>query len=110
MGDYIDRDVVSSAIERMNLSSAEVIKCVPYTSLSTSTVHYPIGNVAVSSTGNNLLDRIIALENSMKTLPEYTELKCRECGATIEQKWDYHIVKCPYCKTVYVVGRKMTNG
>lgn len=42
--------------------------------------------------------------------PEYVELKCRECGGNIEQKWDDHIIKCPYCKTVYVVGRKMTNG
>ena len=42
--------------------------------------------------------------------PEYTEVRCRECGGTIDQKWDDHIVKCPYCKTVYVVGRKMTNG
>lgn len=42
--------------------------------------------------------------------PEYTELRCRECGGEIDQKWDDHIIKCPYCKTVYVVGRKMTNG
>lgn len=42
--------------------------------------------------------------------PEYTEVRCRECGGAIDQKWDDHIVKCPYCKTVYVVGRKMTNG
>lgn len=42
--------------------------------------------------------------------PEYTEVRCRECGGEIDQKWDDHIVKCPYCKTVYVVGRKMTNG
>ena len=42
--------------------------------------------------------------------PEYTEVKCRECGGTIDQKWDDHIIKCPYCKTVYVIGRKMMNG
>lgn len=42
--------------------------------------------------------------------PEYTEVRCRECGGEIDQKWDDHIIKCPYCKTVYVVGRKMLNG
>lgn len=42
--------------------------------------------------------------------PEYTEVRCRECGGAIDQKWDDHIIKCPYCKTVYVIGRKMLNG
>lgn len=42
--------------------------------------------------------------------PEYTEVRCRECGGAIDQKWDDHIIKCPYCKTVYVVGRRMMNG
>ena len=42
--------------------------------------------------------------------PEYTEVRCRECGGEIDQKWDDHIIKCPYCKTVYMVGRKMMNG
>ena len=42
--------------------------------------------------------------------PEYTEMRCRECGGEIDQRWDDHIIKCPYCKTVYVVGRKMLNG
>ena len=42
--------------------------------------------------------------------PEYTEVRCRECGGEIDQKWDDHIIKCPYCNTVYVIGRKMLNG
>lgn len=52
------------------------------------------------------------VEEMLKRLapPEYTELRCRECGGEIEQRWNNHIVKCPYCKTVYAVGRKMLNG
>ncbi len=38
--------------------------------------------------------------------PEFTELKCRECGGTIEQKYEDMIVKCPYCGSVYIIGRK----
>ena len=56
---------------------------------------------------HEILDRLSALE---KSTPEYTELKCRECGGTIEQKYEDHIVKCPYCKTVYAIGRKYING
>ena len=52
------------------------------------------------------------IEKILKRLspPEYTEVRCRECGGTMDQKWDDHIIKCPYCKTVYVIGRKMMNG
>ena len=64
---------------------------------------------------DSLEERISELERISEMLkhlapPEYTELRCRECGGEIDQKWDDHIVKCPYCKTVYVIGRKMLNG
>ena len=64
---------------------------------------------------DSLEERISELERISEILkhhapPEYTELRCRECGGEIDQKWDDHIVKCPYCKTVYVIGRKMLNG
>ena len=61
-------------------------------------------------------DSIYSLEEKITEMlkrlapPEYTEMRCRECGGEIDQKWDDHIIKCPYCKTVYVVGRKMLNG
>ena len=62
------------------------------------------------------INRIDSLEERIEEIlkrfapSEYTEMKCRECGGTIDQKWDDHIIKCPYCKTVYVIGRKMING
>lgn len=61
-------------------------------------------------------DSIYSLEEKITEMlkrlapPEYTEVRCRECGGEIDQKWDDHIIKCPYCKTVYVIGRKMLNG
>ena len=58
---------------------------------------------------DNLEEKILEILKRLAP-PEYVELKCRDCGGNIEQKWDDHIIKCPYCKTVYVVGRKMTNG
>ena len=63
-----------------------------------------VGNVADS------LEEKIAEILKRLAPPEYTEVRCRECGGEIDQKWDDHIVKCPYCKTVYVIGRKMLNG
>ena len=67
-----------------------------------------VGNI-VDSMEENLEEKITRMLKRLAP-PEYTEVRCRECGGTIDQKWDDHIVKCPYCKTVYVVGRKMTNG
>ena len=78
-----------------------------------SQCHIENGAISVSLSGStynmyeNILRRLTMLESST---PEYTELKCRECGATIEQKYENHIVKCPYCKTVYAIGRKHING
>ena len=63
-----------------------------------------VGNVADS------LEEKIAEILKRLAPPEYTEVRCRECGGEIDQKWDDHIIKCPYCKTVYVIGRKMLNG
>ena len=55
---------------------------------------------------NDLLKRIIALENSK---PEFVELKCKNCGGKIQQRYEDSIIKCPYCKSVYIIGRKQVN-
>lgn len=55
---------------------------------------------------NDLLKRIIALENSK---PEFVELKCKNCGGKIQQRYEDSIIKCPYCKSVYIIGRKQIN-
>jgi DNA-directed RNA polymerase subunit RPC12/RpoP len=77
---------------------------------------YSIGTITLSPAGVTIRDSHDNLEEKILEMlkrlapPEYVELKCRECGGNIEQKWDDHIIKCPYCKTVYVVGRRMVNG
>lgn len=55
---------------------------------------------------NDILKRIIALENSK---PEFVELKCRNCGGKIQQRYEDSIIKCPYCKSVYIIGGKRIN-
>ena len=65
---------------------------------------------AVMGNINDFMEEKIAEMLKRLAPPEYTEVRCRECGGEIDQKWDDHIIKCPYCKTVYVVGRKMLNG
>lgn len=54
----------------------------------------------------DMLKRIIALENSK---PEFVELKCKNCGGKIQQRYEDSIIKCPYCKSVYIIGRKQIN-
>lgn len=42
--------------------------------------------------------------------PVYYKMECQSCGAPIEQKINDHILKCPYCHSVYAVGTKMVNA
>lgn len=91
----------------MAIISNDVTSIIPH-------LNYKDVNACVDDTH----DRLTAIEKNLdpqkiiaevlKKLgpPEFTELKCRECGGTIEQKYEDMIVKCPYCKTVYIIGRK----
>lgn len=65
--------------------------------------------MVIENINDSLEEKIVEMLKRLSP-PEYTEVKCRECGGTIDQKWDDHIIKCPYCKTVYVIGRRMING
>ena len=66
----------------------------------------PEYTTGISFDFNDLLKRIIALENSK---PEFVELKCKNCGGKIQQRYEDSIIKCPYCKSVYIIGRKQIN-
>lgn len=66
----------------------------------------PEYKTGISFDFNDLLKRIIALENSK---PELVELKCKNCGGKIQQRYEDSIIKCPYCKSVYIIGRKQIN-
>ena len=39
-----------------------------------------------------------------KHTPNLISLKCYNCGASISQKIDDHILKCPYCNSAYFIG------
>ena len=54
-----------------------------------------------------LEERLMKLEANHKF--DYTMLQCRNCGASLEQAIDDHIVKCPYCSTAYIVGNWQIN-
>ena len=84
--------------------------------ISSST--YPIHSIRVSGSDasyeiqdsryEEILRRLTKLE-IVKAF-EFTELSCRNCGATLKQGYLDPIVKCPYCKTVYAVGYKQVNS
>ena len=57
---------------------------------------------------DELEERLKKLERTHKF--DYTMLQCRNCGASLEQKIDDHIVKCPYCSTAYIVGNWQINS
>lgn len=78
---------------------------IPYDNIILS-YNLPDAATGVEVDFNDLLKRIIALENSK---PEFVELKCKNCGGKIQQRYEDSIIKCPYCKSVYIIGRKQIN-
>lgn len=44
-----------------------------------------------------------------RSTPAFVELSCKNCGAKIQQKYEDQIIKCPYCKSVYIIGTWRVN-
>lgn len=75
--------------------------------ISTSTYHAP-ATVAINNYSfDDILSRLNKLEKNRKI--DYTMLSCRNCGASLEQKINDYIVKCPYCNTAYLIGTYQIN-
>lgn len=74
-----------------------------------STYNYPAtATVAINNYSfDDILSRLNKLENNRKI--DYTMLSCRNCGASLEQKINDYIVKCPYCNTAYLIGTYQIN-
>ena len=85
-----------------------VPKYVTNTSTNYGYVSMTPSEITVSKSKIPTINEIIE-ELQKRLTPTFTALKCRECGGSIEQNYGDPIVKCPYCKTVYVVGRAMIN-
>lgn len=68
-------------------------------------VDYDIGSVDINI--KELEKRISELEGRKL---KFVDLSCKNCGAKIQQKYSDSIVKCPYCKTVYIIGTKQVNS
>lgn len=75
---------------------------------------YTTDNTYLTDSGYSLNKKIQELTDWIMDLEgrkfEYIELCCKNCGAKIQQKYSDSIVKCPYCKTVYIIGTKQVNS
>ena len=88
------------------------------TLINTTAITYnPINttdNTYLTDSGYSLNKKIQELTDWIRDLEgrkfEYIELCCKNCGAKIQQKYSDSIVKCPYCKTVYIIGTKQVNS
>ena len=96
-------DVVDDAVNAIKaLSSADLTQNIA-TTIPYSTTNFRANNTRVT----------ISLEDQVKeildrlTNPKLMRIKCHQCGASIDQIPDNHIVKCPYCRTTYFIGTKM---
>lgn len=79
---------------------------IPYSNAIIKSYNSPDAVTGIGAELSDILKRIIALENSK---PEFVELKCKNCGGKIQQRYEDSIIKCPYCKSVYIIGRKQIN-
>lgn len=75
--------------------------------LTSNEMMYEVGDALARSTITGILERVEKLERKKI---EFTELSCRNCGATLKQGYLDPIVKCPYCKTIYAIGYKQVNS
>lgn len=67
------------------------------TNLKTNGITYSIG------LNSEIFDE--AMSNYLKKhTPNLISLKCYNCGASINQKIDDYILKCPYCNSAYLIG------
>lgn len=88
---------------------------IPTTNTATTitSTDYPIIN-RISVTGTNyaigMSEDIFAeaMEKYMqKREPVFYKLTCQGCGASLNQRINDYIVKCPYCRSAYAIGTKM---
>ena len=59
---------------------------------------------------NSVIDTLWReIKNLKGRTPDFVELSCKNCGAKIQQKYEDQIIKCPYCKSVYIIGTWRVN-
>ena len=56
----------------------------------------------------NIIDKLEELERKYKVV-DFIELKCKNCGGKIQQRYEDNIIKCPYCGSVYAIGTRRVN-
>ena len=110
MGDSIKMGMVGTSISSKDvmvgsryLNSATVASAtMPYTDF---------GSIAI---GKKSLDeedvKRLFEEMFRKTKPSVFKLTCQSCGASVEQKLDDHLFKCPYCKSAYYIGTELIRA
>lgn len=74
----------------------------------------PINRITISGQSYDIGMNEDAFADAMRKYmkkhePIFYKLTCQGCGATVSQRINDHILKCPYCKSVYAVGTKMVN-
>ena len=66
---------------------------------------YPDTKSTVAPDFEEMIEKILSRKK-----PTFYKLTCQSCGAPVDQKIDDHIMKCPYCHSVYAIGTRMTNA
>jgi len=76
-----------------------------------SAFYNPTTTIAHIDTGISEEDAKQLFEEMFKEAkPSFFKLTCQNCGASVEQKLDDHLFKCPYCKSAYFIGTELIRA
>lgn len=93
-----------------NISISSDINYATTSSVFIGPIRTKVQNKAISKVETELSLIWERLNFLQRTTPEFVELSCKNCGGKIQQKYQDPIFKCPYCKTVYVIGYRQVNA
>lgn len=100
MSSYIDPASVATANATIALTKPDTAK-----------VMWADEAITIANHKNNydeILQRLKALEATYDF--DFVEMSCKNCGGSLQQGINDYVVKCPYCGSVYMIGRYQINS
>lgn len=87
-----------------------VATAVALTKTNTANLMWAVGTEAIANKDNydEILQRLKALEATYNF--DFVEMSCKNCGGSLQQGINDYVVKCPYCGSVYMIGRYQINS
>ena len=116
MGDSLGLAGLLANVIETKVSEEDVAKAMEYINTGTFATsiipssHFEPATISVKNQLDEDDIKRLFEEMFKKTKPSVFKLTCQSCGASVEQKLDDHLFKCPYCKSAYYIGTELIRG